>query len=38
MKLGGVARTNRDDTEIVHTTDYRVMLVEAMETESRGSP
>ena len=36
-KLGGVARTNRDDTEIVHTTDYRVMLVEAMETESRAA-
>ncbi len=34
MKLGGAARTNRDDTEIVHTTDYRVMLVEAMKTES----
>ncbi len=37
MKLGGVARTNRDDTEIVHTTDYRVMLVEAMKTESHAA-
>ncbi len=34
MQLGGAARTNRDNTEIVHTTDYRVMLVEAMKTES----
>ena len=33
-KLGGVARTNRDETDIVHTTDYRVMLTEAMKTES----
>ena len=36
-QLGGVARTNRDDTEIVHTTDYRVMLVEAMKTESHAA-
>ena len=33
VKLGGVARTDRDDTEIVHTTDYKVMLEEAMKTE-----
>ena len=23
VKLGGTARTDRDDTKIVHTTDYR---------------
>jgi bacterioferritin len=33
-QLGGVARTERDTTEIVHTTDYRVMLDEAMKTET----
>ncbi len=32
-QLGGAARTERDKTEIVHTTDYRVMLEEAMKTE-----
>jgi bacterioferritin len=32
-KLGGIARTDRDPTEIVHTTDYAVMLEEAMKTE-----
>jgi bacterioferritin len=32
-QLGGEARTERDKTEIVHTTDYRVMLDEAMKTE-----
>ncbi len=36
-KLGGVARTNRDETEIIHTTDYRVMLTEAMKTESHAA-
>jgi len=36
-KLGGVARTNRDETEILHTTDYRVMLTEAMKTESHAA-
>ncbi len=36
-KLGGVARTSRDETEIVHTTDYRVMLTEAMKTESHAA-
>ena len=33
VKLGGVARTDRDTTEIVHTTDYETMLVESMKTE-----
>ena len=33
VKLGGVATTDRDSTEIVHTTDYKVMLDEAMKTE-----
>jgi bacterioferritin len=32
-QLGGEARTERDATTIVHTTDYRVMLDEAMKTE-----
>ncbi len=36
-KLGGEARTNRDETHIVHTTDYRVMLTEAMKTESHAA-
>ena len=36
-KLGVVARTNRDETEIIHTTDYRVMLTEAMKTESHAA-
>jgi bacterioferritin len=36
-QLGGVARTERDPTEIVHTTDYRVMLEEAMKTETRAA-
>lgn len=33
-QLGGVARTDRDPTEIVHTTDYKVMLTEALKTET----
>ena len=37
VKLGGVARTDRDQTEIVHTTDYRVMLDEALKTETRAA-
>lgn len=37
VKLGGVARTDRDQTEIVHTTDFRVMLDEAMKTETRAA-
>lgn len=36
-QLGGVARTDRDATEIVHTTEYRVMLEEAMKTERRAA-
>ena len=37
VKLGGVARTDRDQTEIVHTTDYKVMLDEAMKTETKAA-
>jgi bacterioferritin len=37
VKLGGVARTDRDETEIVHTTDFRVMLEEAMKTETHAA-
>jgi bacterioferritin (cytochrome b1) len=37
VKLEGAARTERDDTEIIHTTDYRVMLEEALKTESRAA-
>jgi bacterioferritin (cytochrome b1) len=37
VKLGGVARTDRDSTEIVHTTDFRVMLDEAMKTETHAA-
>jgi bacterioferritin len=33
VKLGGVARTDRDPTPIVHTEDFRVMLDEALKTE-----
>ena len=33
VKLGAVATTDRDPTEIVHTTDYQVMLREAYRTE-----
>ena len=33
MKLDGEAVTERDSTEIVHTTDYKIMLKEAMKTE-----
>jgi len=33
VNLGGVAITERDSTEIVHTTDYKVMLEESMKTE-----
>ena len=32
VKLGGTAVTDRDSTEIVHTTDYKTMLT----AESRG--
>jgi len=37
VKLGGVALTDRDSTEIVHTTDYKVMLREALETEQKAA-
>ena len=32
-QLGGVAVTDRDGTSILHTTDYEVMLQEALKTE-----
>ena len=34
VKLGGVARTERDNTEIVHTNDYKTILAEALKTET----
>ncbi len=37
VKLGGEATTNRDATEIVHTTDYKVMLREAFQTETKAA-
>lgn len=37
VKLGGVARTDRDATEIVHTDDYKVMLEEALKTETHAA-
>jgi len=37
VNLGGTARTNRDATEIVHTVDYRIMLAEAMKTETHAA-
>ena len=37
VKLGGVAITVRDSTEIVHTTDYKVMLKEALKTETKAA-
>lgn len=37
VKLGGVARTERDATEIVHTSDFRVMLDEALKTETHAA-
>ena len=37
VNLGGAARTDRDSTKIVHTTDYRVMLDEAMKTETHAA-
>lgn len=33
VRLGGVAVTNRHTNSIEHTTDYRVMLEEALATE-----
>ncbi len=32
-QLGGVAVTERDHTEILHTTDYKIMLQEVLKTE-----
>ena len=37
VKLGGTAVTDRDSTEIVHTTDYTVMLKEALKTEQKAA-
>ena len=37
VKLGGVAVTNRDSTEIVHTTDYNIMLDESLKTEQKAA-
>jgi bacterioferritin (cytochrome b1) len=37
VKLGGAAVTNRDSTEIVHTTDYNVMLAESLKTEQKAA-
>ena len=37
VKIGGVATTDRDPAEIVHTTDYKVMLREAFETEQQAA-
>ena len=37
VKLGGIAVTERDTTEIVHTTDYNVMLKEALKTEKKAA-
>ena len=37
VKLDGVAVTDRDQTEIVHTTDYKVMLEEALKTEQKAA-
>jgi bacterioferritin len=33
VRLGGVAVTNRHSQPIEHTTDYRIMLEEALKTE-----
>lgn len=35
VKLDGVATTERDIAEIVHTSNYKKMLLEAYETEKR---
>ena len=37
VKLGGAATTDRDPAKIVHTTDYKVMLREAFETEKQAA-
>ena len=36
-KFGGVAVTERDTTDIVHTTNLKVMLDEAMKTETKAA-
>ena len=33
VKLSGVAVTERDSSEVIHTTDFQVMLDEALKTE-----
>ena len=35
--MGGEATTDRESTEIVHTSDYNVMLKEAYKTEMTAS-
>jgi bacterioferritin len=35
VKLDGEAITNRDDSPIIHTSDYHNMLVESYETEKK---
>ena len=37
VKLGGTAVTDRDSTEIVHTTDYKKMLEESLKTEQKAA-
>ena len=37
VKIGGAAVMNRDSTEIVHTTDYKVMLAESLKTEQKAA-
>jgi len=37
VKLGGVAITERDSTEIVHTTSFKMMLEESMKTETQAA-
>ena len=37
VKLGGIATMDRAPAEIVHTTDYKVMLREAFETETKAA-
>ncbi len=37
LKLAGISVTDRDTTEIVHTTDYKLMLEEALKTEQKAA-
>lgn len=37
VRLGGQAITDRDSAEIVHTTDFRVMLKQAYATETHAA-